>query len=220
MSLESLHHEDIKENTYIDLGADTDEGYAISKESRSIAREILGDDSYEDRIRQRCCIAVGDWELGPLLKFCHDPVSAGLAALNKGAGIFTDIRMVATGIQKKGHNSNIICVLDNITENFPPHLTRTSQGFQSEGKNLNDAILIIGNAPSALLSVCDLIEQGIRPALIIGTAVGYVNAAVSKEILRTKNIPSISTEGTRGGTPVAVAAMNEIITIHADLQKS
>jgi precorrin-8X/cobalt-precorrin-8 methylmutase len=61
-----------------------------------------------------------------------------------------------------------------------------------------------------------MVKQGIRPALIIGTPVGFVNAAESKEALRQLGIPSISNEGTRGGTPVAVAAMNECITIHAE----
>jgi precorrin-8X/cobalt-precorrin-8 methylmutase len=58
-----------------------------------------------------------------------------------------------------------------------------------------------------------MIQDGIHPAAVIGTPVGFVNAAESKALLRTLDIPSISTEGTRGGTPVAVAAVNECITI-------
>ena len=58
-----------------------------------------------------------------------------------------------------------------------------------------------------------MIKKGVRPAVIIGAPVGFVNAAESKELLRKTDVPSISTEGTRGGTPVAVAAMNECITI-------
>jgi precorrin-8X/cobalt-precorrin-8 methylmutase len=58
-----------------------------------------------------------------------------------------------------------------------------------------------------------MIKEGVRPAVIIGVPVGFVNAAESKELLRTTDVPSISTEGTRGGTPIAVAAMNECITI-------
>ena len=73
--------------------------------------------------------------------------------------------------------------------------------------------MVIGNAPSALLTVCAMIKEGIRPAVVIGTPVGFVNAAESKSLLRTLDIPSISTEGTRGGTPVAVAAINECITL-------
>jgi len=58
-----------------------------------------------------------------------------------------------------------------------------------------------------------MIKKGIRPAVVIGAPVGFVNAAESKVLLRTTDVPSISTEGTRGGTPVAVAALNECITI-------
>ncbi len=216
MSEESSHHGDTTGNTYIDLGADTGEGYAISSRSREMARQAIGDNSPEDRIRQRCSIAVGDFAMAGLMRFSHDPVSAGRTALEGGAPIFTDIRMVQTGIQKKGHASPITCVLD-----LPPgpdmdgERTRTSAGFLSLGASIRGSIIVIGNAPSALLVVCEMIEQGIRPALVIGTPVGFVNAAESKELLRTLDIPSISNEGTRGGTPVAVAAMNEIITIHA-----
>ena len=75
------------------------------------------------------------------------------------------------------------------------------------------AIVVGGNAPSALFAVCERIEGGMEPSLVIGTPVGFVQAAESKELLRTLPVPSISTEGTRGGSPVAVAAMNEIITV-------
>jgi len=74
---------------------------------------------------------------------------------------------------------------------------------------------MIGNAPSALLTLCDLIASGIvKPALVIGTPVGFVNAAASKERLRSLDVPSISIVGTRGGTPIAVAAMNEMINMY------
>jgi precorrin-8X/cobalt-precorrin-8 methylmutase len=201
-------------NTYIDLGADTKEGYAISSRSREMARQAIGDLTTEDRIRQRCSIAVGDFSMADLMRFCHDPVSAGVAALAAGAPVYTDIRMVQTGIQKKRHTSTITCVLD-----LPPgpegrgEKTRTSAGFISIRDKLEGAIIVIGNAPSALLVVCDMIRGGAKPALVIGTPVGFVNAAESKEILRTLTVPSISNEGTRGGTPVAVAVLNEIITI-------
>lgn len=94
-------------------------------------------------------------------------------------------------------------------------ITRTSAGFRELKGDLSGSIVIIGNAPSALLTVCDLIEEGeAKPALVIGVPVGFVNAAESKERLREIAVPSISTEGTRGGTPIAVAAINEIINLH------
>lgn len=203
-------------NMYTDIGADTAEGYAISSRSRELARKTIGDTGPFDRIRQRCSIAVGDFAMADLMRFDNDPVTAGLAALTSGAPVYTDIRMVQTGVQKKGHHSSVTCILDTLTNPDTGGRTRTSAALVSLGDRLNGSIIVIGNAPSALLALCDLIEKGIRPALIIGTPVGFVNAAESKELLRTLKIPSISNEGTRGGTPVAVAAMNEIITMFAE----
>ncbi|MCK9581755.1 MAG: precorrin-8X methylmutase [Methanoregula sp.] len=214
MSKESSRHGDITTSTYIDPGADTPEGYAISKKSRTLAREVVGNATVEDRIRQRCSIAVGDFAMAGLMRFSHDPVPAVLAALGSGAPIITDIRMVRIGIQKKGHSSEVLCALDYGADIAKEReITRSSAGFLALRDRLPGSIVVIGNAPSALLALCTMIRDGTRPAVVIGTPVGFVNAAESKEVLRTVAIPSISNEGTRGGTPVAVAALNECITI-------
>jgi precorrin-8X/cobalt-precorrin-8 methylmutase len=220
MSKESLRHGDTSANTYIDPGAETKEAYEISKKSRTLARTIVGNANDEDRIRQRCSVAVGDFGMADLLRFCNDPVPAALTALKQGSPIITDIRMVQVGIQKKGHKSDIICALDfgaGIAQER--EITRSSAGFIALKTKLAGSIVVIGNAPSALLSLCTMIQEGICPAVIIGIPVGFVNAAESKELLRTIKVPSISTEGTRGGTPVAVAAMNECITIFIEGKK-
>ncbi|MDR2854872.1 MAG: precorrin-8X methylmutase [Methanomicrobiales archaeon] len=202
---------------YIDLGAETKEAYAISEKSRMLAREIVGNQSFEDRIRQRCSVAVGDFGMAKLMRFSHSPVEAGVAALQAGAPIITDIRMVSVGILKKAHHSKILCALDYGEDiAVSRQITRTSAGFLALEAQLPGSIVVIGNAPSALLMVCECMDAGIIPALIIGTPVGFVNASESKELLRTFSAPSISNEGTRGGTPVAVATMNEIITIFAE----
>ena len=134
--------------------------------------------------------------------------------------IITDIRMVQVGIQKKGHTSEVICALDYGADIVKERgITRSSAGFIALKERLPGSIVVIGNAPSALLMLCDFVKEGIRPAVIIGTPVGFVNAAESKEVLRTIDIPSISNEGTRGGTPVAVAAINECITIFIEGSK-
>jgi precorrin-8X/cobalt-precorrin-8 methylmutase len=214
MSKELLRHGDTTTNTYIDPGAETKEAYEISKKSRSLARTMVGNANDEDRVRQRCSIAVGDFGMADLMRFQRDPVPAALTALGQGAQIITDIRMVQVGIQKKGHASEVLCALDfgaGIAQERG--ITRSSAGFLALREKLAGSIVMIGNAPSALISLCGMVKEGIHPAVIIGTPVGFVNAAESKELLRTMDVPSISTEGTRGGTPVAVAAMNECITI-------
>ncbi|GAA5262035.1 precorrin-8X methylmutase [Methanocalculus sp.] len=214
MSEELSPRGDTTENTYIDLGADTREGYQIAKTSRQLAREAIGDETPEDRIRQRCSVAVGDFAMADLMRFTDDPIAAGIAAVREGAPIYTDIRMVQVGILKKGHSCSVECALDYGAELAAAEgITRTSAGFLALGEKLSGSIIVIGNAPSALLSVCRMIGEGIVPALVIGTPVGFVNAAESKELLRTIRVPSVSNVGTRGGTPIAVASMNEIITM-------
>jgi precorrin-8X/cobalt-precorrin-8 methylmutase len=201
-----------------DSGARTEEAKAIYMKSRTMIQEIIGNKTPEDRFRQRCVIATGDLSVADIMRFMHDPIPAGVDAIKKGAPIFVDINMVKAGITKTGHKSEIICVLDEdpnaeIANRYG--ITRTSAGFLAARDRLDGSIIAIGNAPSALIMVCKLIEKGVRPALIIGLPVGFVNAAESKEMVRNLSIPvpSISCVGTRGGTPMAVACVNELVAI-------
>ena len=195
-----------------DLGAQTREAREISEKSRRIVRGIVKGDSPEDRIRQRCVIATGDPSFAELMRFSNDPIKAGTSAIKRDAPIFTDIRMAQVGITKRGHKCDVRCVLDtgnDIAERTG--VTRTSAGFMALEKELDGAIIVIGNAPSAALVVCDMIERGLKPALLVATPVGFVNAAESKEKVRALDIASITCVGTRGGTPVAVAVVNELV---------
>ncbi len=195
-----------------DLGAQTREAREISEKSRTIVRGIVKGDSPEDRIRQRCVMATGDPSFSELLRFSNDPIKAGISAVKRGASIFTDIRMAQVGITKRGHKCDVNCVLDggnDIAERTG--VTRTSAGFIALEKELDGAIIVIGNAPSAVLVICGMIERGLKPALLVATPVGFVNAAESKEKVRALDIPSITCVGTRGGTPVAVAVVNELV---------
>ncbi len=205
---------------YTDIGATTEEAMEISRKSRGYISGIVGDSSQEDRIRQRCVIATGDLSVAEILRFMLDPVQAGLKALEKEAPIYADIKMVEAGVIKKIHKSAIKTFLgsgDDLAHTRG--ITRTSAGVLALQSELSGSIIVIGNAPSALLTLCDLMESGkVMPALVIGVPVGFVNAAESKEKLRGIAVPSISTVGTRGGTPIAVAAMNEIINIYANMR--
>ena len=201
-----------------DSGARTEEAKAIYMKSRTMIQELVGNNTLEDRFRQRCVIATGDLSVADIMRFSHDPIPAGVEAVKKGAPIFVDINMVKAGITKVGHSSEIICVLDEdpdseIANKFG--ITRTSAGYLAAKDKLDGSIIAIGNAPSALIMVCKMIEKGVRPALIIGLPVGFVNAAESRELVRNLKIPvpSISCVGTRGGTPMAVACVNELVAI-------
>ncbi|MFB3765724.1 MAG: precorrin-8X methylmutase [Methanotrichaceae archaeon] len=205
---------------YTDIGATTEEAMEISRKSRGYISKIVGDSSLEDRIKQRCVIATGDLSVAEILRFRLDPVQAGLKALENESPIYVDIRMVEAGIVKKMHKNAIKTFLgsgDDLANTRGT--TRTSAGVLALQSELTGSIIVIGNAPSALLTLCGLIESGkVMPELVIGVPVGFVNAAESKERLRNITVPSISTVGTRGGTPIAVAAMNEIINIYANMR--
>ncbi|MCX9012094.1 MAG: precorrin-8X methylmutase [Candidatus Methanoperedens sp.] len=199
-----------------DLGARTREAREISEKSRAIVRSIVGGDAPEDRIRQRCVIATGDPAFAELMRFNNEPVRAGIEAIRSGATIYTDIKMAQVGITKRGHNCEVRCVLEaggEIAERTGA--TRTSAGFLALEKELEGSIIVIGNAPSAALTVCGMIERGLKPALLVATPVGFVNAAESKERVRGLGVPSITCVGTRGGTPVAVAVVNEMVEMTA-----
>ena len=198
----------------IDFGARTREAKEINEKSWSIVGNIVKGDTPQDRIIKRCVIATGDAAFSEFMRFYNDPVNAGIEAIRSSAPIFTDIRMAQVGITKRGHKCEIRCVLDegiDIAEKTG--VTRTSAGFMALEDKFNGAIIVIGNAPSAALTVCRLIEAGLHPALLVATPVGFVNAAESKELVRTLDVPSITCIGTRGGTPVAVAVVNELVEI-------
>ncbi|MDN5309103.1 MAG: precorrin-8X/cobalt-precorrin-8 methylmutase [Methanolobus sp.] len=199
-----------------DLGAQTDEAKAIYMTSRNIARKLVGDETVEDRIKQRCVTSTGDPAVADIMRFVNDPVKAGVEAIKKGAPILVDINMVKAGITKMGHKCEIICVLDKDEDAELARkygITRTAAGFLKCRDILKGSIVAIGNAPSAAFAVCRMIESGIKPAIIVGTPVGFVNAAESKEAVRSMDVPSITCVGTRGGTPMAVACVNELVAI-------
>ncbi|MCQ6962581.1 precorrin-8X methylmutase [Methanolobus chelungpuianus] len=199
-----------------DLGSQTDEAKAIYMTSRNIARKLVGDETVEDRVKQRCVTSTGDPAVADIMRFVNDPVKAGVEAIKRGAPILVDINMVKAGITKMGHKCEIICVLDKDEDAELARkygITRTAAGFLKCRDMLEGSIVAIGNAPSAAFAVCRMIESGIRPAIIVGTPVGFVNAAESKEAVRSMDVPSITCVGTRGGTPMAVACVNELVAI-------
>ncbi len=206
-------------NICTDLGSQTDEAKAIYMTSRNIAKKLVGDDTLEDKVRQRCVTSTGDPAVADLMRFVKDPIKAGVAAIKAGAPILVDINMVKAGVTKRGHNCEVICVLDKDEDAELARqygITRTAAGFLKCKDILEGSIVAIGNAPSAAFAVCRMVEKGIKPAVVIGTPVGFVNAAESKEVVRETDVPSITCVGTRGGTPMAVACVNELVAISND----
>jgi len=197
------------------MGAATAEARRIADKSQQLVSNIITDESPEGKIKQRVVMATGNPQFAELLRFCHSPITAGIAAIRTGANLYTDINMVRVGITKDitRFGGKIICALAKREHAPDDNLTRASAGLLRLGKRLTGSIVVIGNAPSAALTVAKMVQDGIQPALLIATPVGFVNAAESKELVRRLEIPSITSVGTQGGTPVAVAVVNELASM-------
>jgi precorrin-8X/cobalt-precorrin-8 methylmutase len=171
----------------------------------------------EKAVLKRVIHAGGDPQLANLVRFGPGAAAAGIAALRKRCPVFTDVRMAAAGISASLTNAlgcTVMCALDETdsSNGQPGHQTRAAKAIRHLGAKLNGAVVAIGNAPTALLALLDLIEsQGIKPALVIGMPVGFVQAAESKEALIQRFSHYITISGTRGGSPLAAATVNALL---------
>lgn len=164
--------------------------------------------------------ACGQVDLTSDVAFTPGVVSAARGALRSGAPIFCDATMVASGVTRKRlpANNDVVCMLGDprvpvIAERLGN--TRSAAALELWGPKLEGAVVAIGNAPTALFHLLDMIDQGApKPAAIIGCPVGFIGAAESKEdlIVRAGDIDHIVVRGRRGGSAITAAALNAIAT--------
>jgi len=195
-------------------------GNRIWEKSKAIVEDIISKYSsslseHEQRVAGRVVFANADPSFLDSLVFKHNPVEKGILSIKDGKTIITDIEMVKAGINKK-YKGKVKCFVNDpktmeIAEKG--NVTRTAAGVRFAKELIHDNIVVIGNSPSACLELFALIEQGIKPAIIVATPVGFVNAAESKEMILSLGVPCVVVKGARGGTPSAVAIVNEIIEI-------
>lgn len=140
---------------------------------------------------------------------------AGAEALKAGAPILVDAEMVAHGIIRRNlpAANAVICTLNEVSqaEAKSAATTRSALAVEKWLPRLGGAVVAIGNAPTALFRLLELIEAGApRPALILGFAVGFVGAMESKEALIASGLPHVALRGRRGGSAMAAAAVNAL----------
>ena len=162
--------------------------------------------------------ASGQVDLVDDIAFTPDAVAAGRRALRAGAPILCDTNMVAAGVTRKRlpADNDVLCTLaDPRVPDLATRLgnTRSAAAVELWGDRLDGAVVAIGNAPTALFHLLDLIEAGgPRPAVIVGGPVGFIGAAESKEelIARGDGIDYLVVRGRRGGSAITAAAVNAI----------
>ena len=178
----------------------------------------LSDD--ERKIYSRIIHASGDVGYAPIIKIHPKAIKATKAALNRGAIIFTDVEMVRHGISIRTFTKfggEIFCKVSDVDVRERAKaegITRSMAAMRLFGKRLENQIIAIGNAPTALFEVLRLVrEENIHPAVIIGVPVGFVGAAEAKAQLAAQDVPFITVAGTKGGSSIAVAIVNAILYI-------
>ena len=176
-------------------------------------------DADQQQVAMRLVHTSGDPGIVDDLHFSPGAVAAGLAALEKGADVLCDIEMVSHGISKRYLHSPVLCFLNAPSVIDRARLareTRTMAAMTEWRTHLAGSIVVVGNAPTALFRLLDLLDEGAsRPALIIGMPVGFINAAESKQALwdvapSEFQTPCITLLGRRGGSSLAAAALNAL----------
>ena len=176
-------------------------------------------DERETKLYSRLIHASGDVGYAPITRVHPQAIDAAIAALKRGVDIYTDVEMVRTGINKRklaSFGGTVHCLVadpDVAARAKAEGITRSMVAMRTFGKDMDGSIVAIGNAPTALFEVLRLVrEEGIRPACIVGIPVGFVGAAESKaELAENGIVPYITVEGTKGGSPIAAAAVNALM---------
>ncbi len=170
----------------------------------------------EERVAVRVIHACGMVEAASDLVFASGAAAAAREALHAGAPIFCDARMVAEGVTRArlpAHNDVVCTLADPSTPALAAKLgtTRTAAAIELWLPRLGGSVVAIGNAPTALFRLLELIAAGAPPpAAIIGMPVGFVGAAESKEALIESGLPAIVVRGRKGGSAMAAAAVNAL----------
>jgi precorrin-8X/cobalt-precorrin-8 methylmutase len=197
------------------------DGAAIYRESFSIIRREADLSALQAdlvRVVVRMIHACGMTDLPQDVQASPDASSAGMNALRAGAPLLCDAMMVANGITRSRlpRNNEVICTLsDGRTAELAAKLqtTRSAAAVELWRDKLADSVVVIGNAPTALFHLLDILEAGApRPALIVGIPVGFVGASESKTALveNALGIPFLTVRGRRGGSAIAAAAVNAL----------
>ena len=200
----------------------TRKGQSIEDESMRIIEDEIGTHPYNEQewpIVRRVIHSTADFDFARDNKiiFHKDAVQSALVGLKNGCSIIVDVNGIIGLMNKqnpKDFGNNVVCNISEpslMEEAKKQGKTRAEVSMRVAKEDMNGGIVIIGNAPTALLEVMKMIREGItKPALVIGIPVGFVSAVESKEELAQMDIPFITNQGRKGGSPCASAIVNAL----------
>lgn len=193
----------------------------IEARSMEIIATELGARSFPGSVLpvvKRVIHTTADFDYADNLVFSPGAVERGVAAIRAGCIIVTDTQMARSGVNKRvleGFGGECVCFMsdpDVAAEAKARGVTRAAVSMERAARLEKPVLLALGNAPTALVRACELVEEGVwRPELIVGAPVGFVNVVESKELLLTMDVPHIAARGRKGGSNVAAAICNAMI---------
>lgn len=197
------------------------EPQSIERQSFAIINAELGERQFpplQTPIVQRVIHATADFDYADNLVFSPGAVECALQALRQGAGIVTDTKMAAAGINKPALQrlgGSAHCFIDDpqvAAEARERGVTRSALCMDRAASLPGPLIFAVGNAPTALCRLHELIDQGrLRPQLIVAVPVGFVNVVESKQLILQSPTPHIVAQGRKGGSTVAAAICNALL---------
>jgi precorrin-8X/cobalt-precorrin-8 methylmutase len=159
-----------------------------------------------------------DFEWQRMIRFHPQAILSGVSAIRNGCPIITDTNMARAGIRQRDlvrFGGTVKCYMtdERVAETAASQgSTRAKAAVDVAVPELAGSIYVVGNAPTALLRLIELIDRGtVRPALVVGLPVGFVNAAESKALLLDSDVPHVTNLGRKGGSNVAAAVVNALI---------
>ena len=186
----------------------------IEKRSFEIITEILGDRKFpeeQESIIKRVIHTSADFDYADNLKFSPNAVEKALEALKGGCDIVTDTNMAILA----SLGGEVHCFMadpDVAAEAKERGVTRAIVSMEKAARLEKPVIFAIGNAPTALIRIHEMIGTGeLKPALVVGVPVGFVNVVESKELIMVDDIPYIVAQGRKGGSNVAAAIINALL---------
>ena len=193
----------------------------IEERSMEIIGQELGERAFpadQLPVIKRVIHTSADFDYADNLVFSAGAVEQGVAAIKGGCTIVTDTQMAFSGVNKRvleKFGGKAVCFMsdpDVAAEAKERGETRATVSMERAAALEGPVILAVGNAPTALVRACQLMDEGkFRPALVIGVPVGFVNVVESKELLLTMDVPHIVARGRKGGSNVAAAICNALL---------
>ena len=181
-------------------------------------------------IVERMIHSSADFDFAKITRYTPNAVPAGVNAILNGCPIVCDVNMIRVGISAKrtaAFGNSVHCFVSDPEAFARAKLEETTRSvigirMAHERGLIEGGVVVVGNAPTALYEVIELVKQGVRPALIVGVPVGFISSVESKDALieQVTEAQWIATQGRKGGSPIAVSVVNALLRMAAEVPRT